>query len=159
MVCKFNVHSFWMPIYSNSFLLLGTIIKWIQNIKAGSMYSTSKKVFLQLLVCCIEDLWRLNDQVGHSNQFGIIWKLQRSPIWMSHWRYTMVDGTEFVISCKQPAFLSSFSDSKFSAIYHRVASMWHPNRRPLKLPNDSKLISYTNNWERTFWKHGTYNQL
>ena len=28
---------------------------------------------------------------------------------MSHWRHTMVDGAEFWISCKWPAFLSSFS--------------------------------------------------
>ena len=27
---------------------------------------------------------------------------------MSHWCHTMVDGDEFLISCKQPAFLSSF---------------------------------------------------
>ena len=28
---------------------------------------------------------------------------------ISHWRHTMVDGAKFWISCKQPAFLSSFS--------------------------------------------------
>ena len=28
---------------------------------------------------------------------------------MSHWRHTMVNGPEFWISCKRPAFLSSFS--------------------------------------------------
>ena len=27
---------------------------------------------------------------------------------MSHWRYKMVDGAEFWISCKRPVFLSSF---------------------------------------------------
>ena len=30
-------------------------------------------------------------------------------IWLSHWRHTMVDGAEFWISCKRPAFLCSFS--------------------------------------------------
>ena len=36
-------------------------------------------------------------------------KLKYATIRMSHWRHTMVDGAEFWISCKRPAFLSVFS--------------------------------------------------
>jgi hypothetical protein len=39
------------------------------------------------------------------------WQLWKNSftIQMSHWRHTMVDGAKFWISCKRPAFLSSFS--------------------------------------------------
>ena len=51
---------------------------------------------------------------------------------MSHWRQMMVYGAEFWISCQWLAFLSKqfkslTTGSKFSAIYQRVVSMWHPN--------------------------------
>ena len=44
---------------------------------------------------------------------------------MSHWRHMTVDGAEFWISCKQPAFLSSFSH--LQVIHNLVPStiVWH----------------------------------
>ena len=51
---------------------------------------------------------------------------------MSYWRYTMVDGAKFYINQLSEASFSQYiqslkTDSKFSAIYHPVASMWHLN--------------------------------
>ena len=49
---------------------------------------------------------------------------------MSYWRHKMVDGTEFWISCKRPAFLSSFSrfqviqNSAPSTIVWRQCDIW-----------------------------------
>ena len=54
---------------------------------------------------------------------------------MSPWHHKMVDEAEFWISCQRLGLISSFSltiDSKFSAIYHDVAQMWHLNCKMMR---------------------------
>ena len=80
-------------------------------------------------------LWTPNESFFQISQ--IFWPIgyldQPNELWgirMSHWRHTMVDGAKFWIICKWLSTEKSWSlttDSKFSAIYHRLASMWHSN--------------------------------
>ena len=75
------------------------------------------------------------------------WKMSDASIWMSHWRHTMVDGAKFWISCKRLKLLrraNLITDSKFSAIYHCVVSMWHLNWSK-KMPAQSKNIGMLQN--------------
>ena len=44
---------------------------------------------------------------------------------MSHWCHTMVDGAEYWISCKRPAFLSSFSRLQVIRNSAQSAIVWH----------------------------------
>ena len=70
---------------------------------------------------------------------GIFWSVLISieastSIRMSHCRRRVTEGTEFWISCKQPAFLNNFIRLLFSGkISYLAASMWHPNEKQIKL--------------------------
>ena len=101
--------------------------KALTNIIAKATFTRGMIFWLDLKLALFW-IWPATEQI----------QTRKKIIWMSHWRHTTVDGAKFRISCQRPKLLRKVVTdnwSKFSAIYHRVGSMWHPNSKAKHHPS------------------------